>query len=599
MMRPAGRDQSLLTSCGGAVPNPEGSAVPFPAFKSELKLRDLALDRILQGVCVFDGQQRLLLSNRRYVELYKLSPQDVRVGMTLRDIVGLRCLAGTGPMMPPQHYTAWRDRIGAADQVVDTEVTLQDGRVLAIHHAPLADGGWVSTHEDITERSRAEMHIRHMAHHDALTGLPNRTLFTDRLGRVLRRLRGAALDDHRTVPVGTDWLIAVCFLDLDHFKDINDTLGHEAGDELLRTVAERIRPCLGLDDLLARLGGDEFAILMDPAVTEDSVAARAQAVIAAVAAPVQVGGMEAQVGASIGVAMHSIHASAAEPALLLRQADMALYRAKTEGRNAVRFFDDSLSVLLHRRTRMKADLEHALASNGLHLAFQPIFGLASNVCEGVEALARWTHPAHGPVPPSEFIPLAERTGLIGRIGAWVLRTACEQAAVWDKVSLAVNLSPEQVRRPGLVNAVTATLAETGLPPERLELEITETVLLDNTAATLSTLGDLRHLGVGIVLDDFGVGYSSLSYLGQFPFTKLKIDKSFIGQIGTGPRSAAIIGAVVALGQGLDIAVTAEGIETPEQLAFVRMIGCSQAQGYLLARPCGADEVAAALLAPLP
>ncbi len=556
--------------------------------ESAMLLRDLALDRIRQGVCVFDGQQRLLLSNRRYAEIYGLRPSEVRAGMTLRDIVDLRYVAGTGPAMPPEHYTSWRDRIGVADKVVDTQVTLWDGRVLAIHHAPLPGGGWVSTHEDITERSRAEEHVRHMAHHDALTGLPNRILFTERLGRTLRRLGGDALEDHRPAPAGTDWHIAVCFLDLDHFKDINDTLGHAAGDELLRIVAERIRPHIGQDDMLARLGGDEFAILLDQAGSEADAAARAMAVIGAIAAPMQLGTVQARVGASIGIALRCAQEAVAEPALLLRQADMALYRAKTEGRNTVRFFDAGMASLLHRRTQMKADLEGALADGGLSLHFQPLVLLASGMCGGAEALARWTHPEHGAVPPSEFIPLAEHTGLIGRLGAWVLRAACEQAAGWNGIVLAVNLSPEQVRQPGLVDLVTATLAETGLPPERLELEITETVLLHDTEATLETLGGLRRLGVGIVLDDFGMGYSSLGYLSQFPFTKLKIDKSFIARIGTEPRSAAIIRAVVTLGQSLAIGVTAEGIETPAQLAFVHSVGCDQAQGYLLGRPCPAE-----------
>lgn len=554
-------------------------------------LRDLALDRIRQGVCVFDDRQRLLLSNRRYAEIYGLLPSEVRVGMTLRDIVDLRYIAGTGPSMPPEQYTSWRDRIGFADRVVDTQVTLQDGRVLAIHHAPLPGGGWVSTHEDITERSRAEERVRHMAHHDGLTGLPNRVLFTERLGQTLRRLGGDLLEDHRPAPARTDWHIAVCFLDLDHFKDINDTLGHAAGDELLRIVSERIGPHLGPDDMLARLGGDEFAILLDQVEGEADAAARALAVIGAVGVPAQLGGVQARVGASIGIALRCAQEAAAEPALLLRQADMALYRAKTEGRNAVRFFDAEMAFLLHRRTRMEADLRDALANGGLSLHFQPLVCLASGKCDGAEALARWTHPEHGTVPPSEFIPLAERTGLIGSLGAWVLRAACEQAANWHGIVLAVNLSPEQVRQPGLVDLVTATLAETGLPPERLELEITETVLLHNTATTLETLEGLRRLGIGIVLDDFGMGYSSLGYLSQFPFTKLKIDKSFIARIGAEPRSTAIIRAVAALGQSLLIGVTAEGIETPEQLAFVRGIGCDHAQGYLLGRPCPAETFA--------
>ena len=566
----------------------EGSAAALadlahPAL-SELGLRDLALDRIRQGVCVFDGNQRMLLFNRRYAEIYGLHPSQLRVGMSLREVVDLRYAAGTGPDMPAEHYAAWRDRIGVADRVLNTGVTLRDGRVLAIHHEPIPGGGWVSTHEDITERSRAEAHVRHMAHHDALTGLPNRVLFADRLERTLRRMTGEGLEDHRPTPPGQGWQAAVCFLDLDHFKDVNDTLGHAAGDELLRVIAQRIRGCLGPDDLLARLGGDEFAILLDPVPGRDAAAAAMERVIAAVASPVLLGGADARVGASIGVALRSSWDPAAEPALLLRQADIALYRAKSEGRNTVRFFDAAASRRLHRRTSLQADLNHAILNGGLHVHLQPLFHLLTGRCDGVEALARWTHPSHGAVPPSEFIPLAEEAGLIGQLGAWVLHAACRQAVDWPGVRLAVNLSSEQVRQPGLPRLVAATLAETGLPADRLELEITETLLLQDTDAVVDTLDGLRRLGVGVVLDDFGTGFSSLGYLNRFPFTKVKVDRSFVAQIGESPAAGAIIQAVVALGHSLAMSVTAEGVETPEQLAFLRRAGCDHAQGYLLGRP---------------
>lgn len=557
----------------------------------QLALRDLALDRIRQGLGVFDGQQRLLLFNRQYAEMYDLDPGQLWLGMTLRDVVDLRYAAGTGPQMPPEHYAAWRDRIGDADRVMDTEVTLRNGRTHVIHHEPTQGGGWVASFEDITARRQAEARVQHMAHHDALTGLPNRLLFTERLEHTLARLRGESrLEDHRPVPAAMDRLIAVLFLDLDHFKDVNDTLGHAAGDELLRLVAARIGRCLRAEDTLARLGGDEFALLLESFTTSDQVAELAQRVIDEVAAPFELDGREALIGTSVGITLcRRGDEEDTDPARLLRQADMALYRAKAEGRGTQRLFQPGMHVVLHRRKEMERELRHALAEGGLTVAFQPMVALAApQRVVGAEALARWRHPEHGMVPPAEFIPLAEGAGLIGELGAFVLRTACTRAARWPGLCVAVNLSPEQVRRPGLVDLVTAVLAETRLPPSRLELEITEGILLHDTAATVATLTRLRRLGIGIVLDDFGTGYSSLNYLRRFPFNKLKVDRSFVAGITTDPGAAAIVQAVASLGRSLAIRVTAEGVETEAQLALLRTIGCDEAQGYLFGQPCPAD-----------
>lgn len=318
-----------------------------PAHVRKLALRDLALDSIRQGICVFDGQHRLVLFNRRYAELYRLDPAQLRVGMVLKEVVDLRYAAGTGPGMTPNQYAAWRERIGVADKVTDTEVVLRDGRVLAIHHAPTADGGWVSTHECITARRQAEAQIRHMAHHDALTALPNRSLFGDRLASTLARLRGQNLEDHRPAPQNGSWMIGVLFLDLDDFKQVNDTLGHAAGDELLQVVSRRIGRCIGQEDLLARLGGDEFAILLEGLTKTDDAALVAERIIAAVSKPIDLSGMEARVGTSIGIAIASGWDQDAGPALLLRQADKALYRAKDDGRNRFRFFNPRLNEPQH------------------------------------------------------------------------------------------------------------------------------------------------------------------------------------------------------------------------------------------------------------
>ena len=553
----------------------------------EIELRDLALDRIQQGLCVFDEQQRLLLFNRRYAELYRIDPAQLWVGMTLRDVVDLRYAAGTGPGMPPEEYALWRDRIGIADRVVDTEVTLRDGHVHLIHHEPTLGGGWVATFEDVTERRHAEAHIRHMAHHDALTGLPNRAQFTEQLVSTLARLRGESrLEDHRPVLATGDWLVAVLCLDLDHFKDVNDTLGHAAGDALLRLVAGRIARCLRPEDTLARLGGDEFAVLLDARITTAMhVAEVAQRVIDVASAPYDLDGHEAVVGISVGITLCTRGDAAAQPALLLSQADTALYQAKMNKRGTYCFFEPAMYIALRRRKDMERDLRRALAEGGLEVHFQPMGAIGARRIIGAEALARWSHPEHGMVPPSEFIPMAESAGLIGELGAWVLRTACARAAHWDGLCVAVNLSPEQVRRPGLVELVTATLAETGLPASRLELEITEGSLLQETAATVATLYRLRKLGVGIALDDFGTGFSSLSYLRRFPFTKLKVDRSFVAAMTTDTGTAAIVQAVITLGRSLDMRVIAEGIETEAQHEMLRQMHCDEVQGYLLGRPC--------------
>ncbi len=572
-----------------------------PALLGLLELRDLALDRIRQGLCVFDGQQRLLLFNRQYAEMYDLDPCQLWIGMSLRDVVDLRYAAGTGPDMPSEQYAAWRDRIGVADKVTDTEVTLRNGRVHAIHHEPTLGSGWVATFEDITERRRAEANVRHMAHHDALTGLPNRALFTERLDRSLARLHGEnRLEDHRPAPLAEGWLIAVLFIDLDNFKDVNDTLGHGAGDALLRLVAERIGHCLRGEDTLARFGGDEFAVLLDDGITTEEDAANvARRVISAVSAPYELDGHEALVGTSIGITLcrrgdEGAQPRTQQPALLLRQADMALYRAKTKGRGIYCFFQDGMHAVLHRRKEMERDLRRALANGVMEVHFQPVMTLAPRRLVGAEALARWPHPEHGMVPPAEFIPLAENAGLIGELGAWILRAACKRAARWNGLCLAVNLSPEQVRGRGLVELVQAVLTETGLAPGRLELEITEGLLMDETSATLSTLSRLRALGVGIALDDFGTGYSSLSYLRRFPFSKIKVDRSFVAGMAADAGTAAIVRAVTTLGHSLAMRVSAEGIETEAQFDLLRAMGCDEGQGYLFGSPCATEAFEASM-----
>ena len=544
---------------------------------AQVRLRDSALDKLRQGLCVFDGQWRLSLFNRRYAEMYDLQPQDLWIGMTLEQVTDLRYAAGTGPDMPKAEFLAWRTPIQISKRVVESVVTLRNGNMHEIHHEPTADGGWVATFDDITERRRVERRIQHMAHYDALTGLANRVLFAEHLDTMVEGL-GCKAE-----------VVAVLCLDLDRFKQVNDTLGHPAGDELLQHVAARLRKEVRPTDTLSRLGGDEFAIILNGLRDPGEAASFADLVIRAMFAPFQLTAQTVTVGVSIGITLCDGAAVAAgearpDPDGVLRCADMALYCAKAERRNSYCFFQPSMNTRLHRRHSMEQDLRQALAEGQFLLHYQPQFDLATGRMTGAEALLRWLHPSQGMISPGEFIPLCEETGLIVPVGEWVLRAACAQAAQWPGVRLAVNLSPIQVRCPGLVAVVAEVLRDTGMAAGSLDLEITEGTLLHDTAHTLETLGGIRALGVGIVLDDFGTGYSSLAYLRRFPFDKLKIDHGFVAHVKEDAGAAAIVRAVATLGRSLGMRVTAEGIETAAQLARLEELGCDEGQGYFLGRP---------------
>ena len=429
--------------------------------------------------------------------------------------------------------------------------------------------------EDITERRAAEARIAHMAGHDALTGLPNRTLLRDRLEQAIAA-GGAA---------------AVLCLDLDRFKEVNDTLGHPVGDALLRAVTGRLRACARGKDVVARLGGDEFAVVLPaPAGTPEGAAGFAGRALEALAEPFLIEGHQLLAGASVGIAVAP--ADGADADTLLRRADMALYRAKAEGRAAWRFFEPALDAQLQERRALEADLRRAVRERRFELHYQPLVRTPTGSVSGVEALLRWRRADGGLVPPADFIPLAEETGLIVPIGDWVLRTACAEVARWPSgtIGVAVNLSPAQFRRGDLVGSVRAALAASGLGPGRLELEITESVLLEDDRSTLDTLRSLRALGVRIAMDDFGTGYSSLGYLRRFPFDKIKIDRSFVREMARDANCMAIVRAVVSLGATLGATITAEGVETPEQFDLLREIGCEEAQGFLFGRPKPGAEV---------
>ncbi|MFT8245035.1 EAL domain-containing protein [Roseomonas sp. BN140053] len=437
---------------------------------------------------------------------------------------------------------------------------------------------------DLTERKRAEAQIRYLAHHDGLTGLPNRALLADRAHQVLelaaREGRGAAI---------------LC-LDLDRFKTVNDVMGHEGGDRLLAQVAERLRASLRASDTVARLGGDEFAIIKADLDTPEAGAALANRVIAALSVPYDLDGQVFEIGTSVGIALFP--GDGRTVPRLLHNADTALYRAKRDGRGVYRFFEPAMDQRLLERRAMERDLRVAVERGEMFLVYQPQFDTMTRELVGQEALLRWTHPARGVVPPSDFVPLAEEAGLIIPLGRWVLETACIEAAGWPvPCRVAVNLSPAQFRQPDLVAAISGILERTGLPPQRLKMEVTEGLLIGDTERALTVLRALKAMGIFLSLDDFGTGYSSLGYLRRFPFDELKIDQSFVRGLGRDVESAAIIEAVLALGRSLGLSVVAEGVETEEQLGMLRSRGCPQVQGYLLGRPARSGEFFAAAVTP--
>jgi diguanylate cyclase (GGDEF)-like protein len=544
------------------------------ALKAQNLILDAALETMSQGLCMFDADQRVITCNSRYAEMYGLSAEQVRAGTPLRRIVEHRIAKGLFIAAGPEEYL--RERMAPVLAPSNTIHELSDGRSIAIARRPTPGGGWVTTHEDITEHRRKEARIAHMAHHDALTNLPNRVLLNERLELALARTRQGET--------------AAChLLDLDDFKNVNDTLGHPSGDKLLRQVAERLCTLVRETDTIARMGGDEFAILQSGLTQPTEATSLAQRVIAAVSEPYDIDGHQVVIGTSIGIAMGP--ADGSTPDELIRNADLALYRAKGEGRGTFCFFEPEMDGKMQARRAMECDLRKAQLAGEFELAYQPFVNLASDAISGLEALIRWRHPEKGMITPSDFIPLAEEMGLIEPISDWVLREACMCAARWPAdLTIAVNLSPAQFRRPGLVEMVMGALAASGLPAERLELEITETSLLQNSEATLGMLYQLRELGVRIAMDDFGTGYSSLSYLQSFPFDKIKIDRSFVKDITDGIGSLNIVRAVTAMARGLGMTTTAEGVETPEQLAIVKAEGCTEMQGFLFSRPLPAGEV---------
>jgi diguanylate cyclase (GGDEF)-like protein/PAS domain S-box-containing protein len=540
---------------------------------------DTALQNMAQGLLMADHAGHLLVVNRRFCELFGLPPDVVTPRMTYDELILLT--ASCGNVEPTDAAAARLRRIElVGKQAYATFVwELADGRAFTMTHQPMEEG-WLTTVEDITDRRAAEARIAHLAHYDAVTGLPNRVLFREAL-------------EHALVFARRGHLLALHYLDLDQFKAVNDTLGHPVGDALLLEVARRLQGGLRETDTVARLGGDEFAIVQTAIESPTEATALASRLIDLIGEPLEIDGHQIVIGTSIGIAFAPEDGLDADQ--LLKSADLALYRAKADGRGVYRLFQTAMDAEMQARRRIELDLRHALRNGEFEVYYQPLVDLHLRAVSGFEALLRWHHPQRGPISPGTFIPLAEENGAIVPIGAWVLRQACAAAATWpDELGVSVNISPAQFRNRDLVAAVAAALRDAGLSPARLELEITETVMLHDTATTLETLHQLRRLGVRIAMDDFGTGYSSLSYLRRFPFDRIKIDQSFVRELGKQHDCGAIIRAVIALSHDLGMAVTAEGVETREQLSALALAGCSDIQGYLFSRPVPLRDIPAVL-----
>ena len=533
---------------------------------------DAALNNMTQGLSMYDAEQRLVVANTRFAEIYGLSPEQVRPGTTAREILEHRIANGTSAGISPDDYIKRVFR-----ETADVQ-TLPDGRIISIQRQWLPDGSVLTTHEDITDRRQNEAKVAFMAHHDLLTGLPNRTFFMEKIeeaGARLRR-RGEAF--------------TVFMLDLDRFKDVNDSLGHPAGDALLKEMAERLRASLRETDVLARLGGDEFAILQSGEPDQrDAAIMLAVRIVEIVAKPFDLDGRKVSVGTSIGISLAP--QDGVDPDELLKRADLALYRTKAAGRNGFNFFNPEMTAEADARHRLENELRDALARDQFELHYQPVVDVMTREPRGAEALIRWRHPTRGLVAPDRFISLAEDTGLIVQLGAWILRQACVDAASWPPhIKLAINLSAVQFRKGDLFDLILCALVDSGLPPERLEIEITESVLLENETNYRVVLQQLKNIGISIVLDDFGTGYSSLGYLTTFPVDKIKIDKSFTQGLLERADCAAVVASVLTLARGLDIATTAEGVETEDQFEMLQAAGVNLAQGWLFGRPCPAAEL---------
>jgi diguanylate cyclase (GGDEF)-like protein len=524
----------------------------------------IALDYMAHGMAMFDRDGRVVVSNRCYAELYGLKPELIRPGMRVDKVFDLRIAAGA--------YAGDLDQYRTFAFAPPPERTdhLRTGRVLLIHSKPTDDGGWVTMQEDITERFEATARLSHIALHDSLTQLPNRAGFKQYVHELA------------TCGARPNGALVVLLVDIDAFKLVNDSFGHDVGDAVLIEVARRLRDATPAG-FAARLGGDEFVVSLWRAGDVDSVGASVDSLLRELRRPMNVDGRHISLGFCIGV--NIVVDDVFDIVHILRRADLALAEAKGGGRDRYRIFDEAMERRFDQRAELGRELRDAIEFDQLELHYQPIVTASEQRIVCMEALARWRHPTKGLIPPNMFIPLAEETGLILQLGDWVLRRACADAVLWPSdISVAVNVSSLQITQPDFADAVARALEQTGLPPRRLQIEITESVLLQDDRQTAAAFGALHDLGVSFALDDFGTGYASLAYLKTFPLDKLKIDKSFVDDICTDPQSIAIIGSIVTLARGLGIVTTAEGVETRAQLETLAAIGVATIQGYYIGKP---------------
>jgi diguanylate cyclase (GGDEF)-like protein len=536
---------------------------------------DVAINNMTQGLLLYDSSERLIVCNQRYIEMYGLSPDVVKPGFSFRDLILYRKEIGSFKGDVDNFCSSVLRNVGLG-KVTHNVVETADGRSIQIVNQPLADGGWVATHEDITERRRAEERITHLAHYDALTDLPNRALFHEKLKQELARIAPGEQ-------------LAVLYIDIDEFKSVNDTLGHLIGDELLKSVAVSLGRCVAATEFVARLGGDEFAIVQTAVKNSAEVSGLVTRVFDAIREPYECLGHQLTTDASIGIALAPQHGADLDQ--ILKNADLAMYAAKSAGRRTYRFFEPEMDARVRARRILEMELRQAIADGVLEVYYQPCVNLQNNKITGCEALLRWQHSERGMISPAEFIPIAEETGLINPLGEWVLTTACAEAATWpDDIKLAVNVSPVQFKSGTLALKIVAALAASGLAANRLELEITEAVLIRDDEAALAVLHQLRDIGVRIALDDFGTGYSSLSYLQRFPFDKIKIDRCFVDDIAEPDGSACIVQAIVNIAAERHMTTIAEGVETLQQRELLRALGCAEMQGYLFSPPQPAAEI---------
>ena len=550
-------------------------------LRTQNDLFDAALNNMSHGLCMFGEDKKLIVSNKRYLELFDLAEADVAPGMAVDELMALQKVAEAGAFedddAPASASDAWpRNRRSS------NTLRLAGGNMILTTRQPLVGGGWVAIYEDVTERQRARDRLAHLAKHDGLTDLPNRIRLREHLSSITKRSECEG---------GT---FAILFIDLDEFKTVNDSLGHPVGDQLLCEVGDRLTEMTTDKQLVVRLGGDEFAIVMDIPTSGTDAARLARDCIEAISKPYTIDGHEAVIGASVGIAMARDEGVDGDE--LLRQADLALYQAKADGRNTYRFFEEEMGTLMNNRRELITDLQRALENGELEVFFQPQISLSDDTISGFEALMRWRHPVRGMISPAEFIPIAEDTGLIVQMGEWILRESCSAAMTWPvPVRVAVNISARQLKSKAFASTLINTLATTGLPAHRLELEVTESVLLGEDEETLSALRQTKALGVKISMDDFGTGYSSLSCLRCFPFDKIKIDQSFVRTMADNEDSESIVRAIVELADSLKMTTTAEGVETEELVEVLRACGCDEAQGYYFGRPAPATQARGLLL----